>query len=178
MPRTYSYDDAVRLLGGQESAVVRAIDRVSGPLMLGLGVSGVQEILSWFDPRAEFVRASHMLVADLRAKVGPARGRDRTELLAAAHSILVITAYFDAFEATELPFNPKRLRLARADQLTLATGEVIDSGSARELLDGLLRADLPLPAPHEPREAVRARLHGPGCLRTRWPRRSRRSWSG
>jgi hypothetical protein len=75
LAKTYTYRDAVRLLGGETSALVGVIDRISSAAMLALGAAGVQEILSWFDPRAEFVQLSHRLIADLHRRVGPARGR-------------------------------------------------------------------------------------------------------
>ncbi|GAA3977615.1 hypothetical protein GCM10023085_70050 [Actinomadura viridis] len=159
MPKSFTFNEAVRLLGGQEHPVVRAIDRVTGPVMLALGASGVQEILSWFDPRLEFVRSSHLLINDIQERMGPARGRDRTEILAATHSILVITAYFDVFKSASLPFNPRKLKLDKAEQLTLITGEVVESSSARDLLGKLLDAELPLPTPYEPREVIRERLY-------------------
>lgn len=159
MAKTYTYRDAVRLLGGQESGLVGVLDRVSSTVMLALGAAGVKEILGWFDPRAEVARLSHELVTDLRRRVGPARGRSRTEILAAAHSIIVVTAYFDVFESVELPFNPKQLKLTKADQLTLVGGEIIEDDSARSLLRQLLDLSLPVPTPYEPFERTQVRLH-------------------
>jgi hypothetical protein len=158
MARTYTYRDALRLLGGQESGFVQVIDRISSVVMLTLGVSGVKEILSWFDPRGEFIKSSHQLVSDLQKRIGPARGRSRTEVLAAAHSIIVVTAYFEAFKAVRLPFNPKKLKLEKTDQLALLGGEPLETHTAQGLLGGLLDLDLPIPTPYEPFEDTSRRL--------------------
>jgi hypothetical protein len=158
MARTFSYNEAARLLGGQDSGVIQLIDRAVSMAMLALGVSGVKEILDWFEPEGVFIRCSNELIADIKRKIGPARGKSRTEILTAAHSIIVITAYFEMFKSVRLPFNPKRIKLTKDDELTLATGQVVETSSAKELLNALLNAELPIPSPYEPTEVIRRRL--------------------
>src|SRR5262249_35897754 len=68
----------------------------------------------------------------------------RTRRLEGAHTIIVVTAYFEALDETTLPFAVRDLRLTREDQLRLAA----QSQPARELLDALLTVAPPRPAPH------------------------------
>jgi hypothetical protein len=42
---------------------------------------------------------------------------DRTERLHAAHSVIVLVAFFEAFDELEIPFTTKTLDLTKARQL-------------------------------------------------------------
>ena len=66
MSETLSYTDAVRLLGGERSKVVTALDALTGGAMLATATS-VPAVLGWFDAKAEFVRLSHDLLHQLTA---------------------------------------------------------------------------------------------------------------
>ena len=55
MAKTLSYTDAARLLGGQDSPVVVALDRITGGLLLG-AVPALPAVLGLFDAKMEFVR--------------------------------------------------------------------------------------------------------------------------
>ncbi|MFC6020607.1 hypothetical protein ACFP2T_31095 [Plantactinospora solaniradicis] len=57
MPRTLSYADAARMLGGDRSRVVSALDTLAGGALLGTAVP-VPAVLALFDAKAEFVRLS------------------------------------------------------------------------------------------------------------------------
>src|SRR5512144_1563301 len=74
--RTISYADAVRILGGgPESAVYQRVNTMTGGLLTGAAVAAPQLLA----------------LLDLR-----------TERLAAAHTIIVIAAYFDALADVDL----------------------------------------------------------------------------
>lgn len=61
MARSLGYIDAVRLLGGQDSKLVSALEKVTGGILLG-ATPVAPAILGLFDAKAEFVRISHDLV--------------------------------------------------------------------------------------------------------------------
>ncbi|WP_157437441.1 NACHT domain-containing protein [Actinoplanes subtropicus] len=164
MARTISYADAVRILGGgPESAVYQRVNTMTGGLLAGAAIAAPQ-LLALLDLRTELARVSGELVTTTaRAMAGSGR-RDRTDRLAAAHTIIVIAAYFDALTDVDLSWAvplPKPglsvggAHLRRADQLRLA-GQGAEG--ARDLTSAALRAGVPTPEPHIPNERYLAAL--------------------
>ncbi|GAA0569916.1 hypothetical protein GCM10010172_62950 [Paractinoplanes ferrugineus] len=151
MAKTISYADAVRILGGgPESAAFRRLDTITGGVLAGAAIA-VPQLLGLLDLRAELARVSGELAAKAaRAMVGSGR-RDRTERLAAAHTIVVVAAYFDAISDVDLDW----ARLTGEDQLRLAGHDVT---GARDLTTAALRAGVALPEPHIPHERYLAEL--------------------
>ncbi|MET3426008.1 hypothetical protein BJ973_005220 [Actinoplanes tereljensis] len=144
MAKTISYADAVRILGGgPESPSFQRLNTITGGVLAGAAIAAPQ-LLAMLDLRAELARVSAELVSRAgRAMAGSGR-RDRTERLAAAHTVVVVAAYFDAISDVDLEW----ARLTREDQLRLAGG--VDG--ARDLTSAALRAGLALPEPHIPHE--------------------------
>jgi hypothetical protein len=149
--RAISYADAVRILGGgPESAVYQRVNTMTGGLLAGATVAAPQ-LLGLLDLRTELARVSAELVTSTtRAMAGSGR-RDRTDRLAAAHSVIVIAAYFDAIADVDLSW----ARLTRQDQFRLAGP---GAEGARDLTSSALRAGVPLPEPHIPNERYLAGL--------------------
>ena len=162
--RTISYADAVRILGGgPESAVYQRVNTMTGGLLAGAAIAAPQ-LLALLDLRTELARVSGELVTTTtRAMAGSGR-RDRTDRLAAAHTIIVIAAYFDALADVDLSWTVPRPKpglsvggapLSRFDQLRLA-GQGAEG--ARDLTSAALRAGVPTPEPHIPNEKYLAAL--------------------
>ncbi|MFE6132060.1 NACHT domain-containing protein [Streptomyces sp. NPDC056437] len=145
------YQDAVAILTG-DSAGLAAADRALGGA-LSMATGGVSDaVLSVFDAQGRILRLGRDLTSGLRGNLGAADRASRTELLAAAHTVLVVTAYFEALGELELPFRLEQLELTRREQLTLS-----GAGDEQGFLATLLSAGVPQPAPHLPYEdAVRA----------------------
>jgi hypothetical protein len=147
-----SYADAVQLMGGRESRIVGVLDRLTGGLLLAASAGGAGFALSLFEAKGELARLSGELVGKLGERL---RGLDRlgrTERLAAAHSVVVVAAYFEVLAGLELPFDLRDLELTKAEQVALAAGGSAGSGRLRVLAAGLLRAEVPMPAPQLPYE--------------------------
>ncbi|MEU7477826.1 ATP-binding protein [Lentzea sp. NPDC042327] len=119
MAKTYSYADAVRLLGTKESALVDALDRLVGLALLGGVAGGVTELLGWFDAKTDFVRLSRELLVKAGARRSGLSRHSQTERLHAAHTVIVVVALFEAFEQVELPFRFAELGLHKDEQHTL-----------------------------------------------------------
>jgi hypothetical protein len=155
VPRTLSYADAVRLLGGQDNPIVTALDRVTGGLLLA-AAPVVPAVLAWFDAKAEFVRLGHQLVRSVAEKRSGLSRFSRTQRIEAAHAVLVVTAYFEALAEADLPFRFADVQLTRAEQ------EALVSRLAASTTGGVVAAGLtdavPLPQPQEPPEEFRYRL--------------------
>lgn len=141
MRRLSSYHQAVVLLGG-ESALTGLLDKVSSLALFGLGG------IDLFDARAEAVRLGDGLIRKLRDQAHGLSRYDRTQRLAAAHAVVVITAYFEALEE----LIPKDT-LTREDQEHIA-----GTGAAGHWVERLIAADLPIPGPQLPYENVLVEL--------------------
>ena len=152
--------DAVRLMGGRDSRTVAALDRLTGGLLLAASAAGVGFALSLLGAKGELARLSNELVRGLGQRL---RGLDRfarSQRLAAAHSVLALSAYFDVLAGAELPFDVRELELTKAGQAALATGEAPGSGRLGALAAGLLRAEVPMPAPQRPYEVTLDAMRG------------------
>ncbi|MFI0259166.1 NACHT domain-containing protein [Streptomyces sp. NPDC017056] len=143
MPGTFCYADAVKLLGGADSRVVTALDRLTGGALLVATGGGSALALSLFDARGELARLSGQLVSGLADRLGGLGRFDRAERLTAAHKVIVLTAYFEALSGTALPFDADELRWDRASQAAVATGEPAGSGRLRALVGMLNESDVP-----------------------------------
>ncbi|GAA1312726.1 hypothetical protein [Saccharothrix xinjiangensis] len=144
MRRSFSYADAVKLLGG-DTALLKFLDHASAGVVTAAG--GIDLL----DARTEVVRVGRQLLASVRERVTGLHRVDRTRLLEAAHGVIVVTALFEALDEAELPFKP---RFSRAGQAALATSSWAGSDRWSDLLTTLLGTGLPLPGPESPPEQV------------------------
>ncbi|MGW5864950.1 NACHT domain-containing protein [Streptomyces sp. NPDC055239] len=147
-----SYADAVRLLGGAESPALAALDRLTGGALLVATGGGSALALSLFDARGELARLSQSLVSGLAERSRGLGRFDRTQRLVAAHAVVVLASYFDTLKELDLPFDRRELSMGRAQSVRMATGRTPESGRLAALADELLRAEVPMPAPHRPYE--------------------------
>ncbi|GIE90632.1 hypothetical protein SAMN06264365_12146 [Actinoplanes regularis] len=154
MPRPLGYSDAVRLLGGQDSKVVAALEKITGGLLL-LGTPAVPTLLGWFDAKAEFVRLSHELVRGFSERRSGLSRHTRTERLEAAHAVLVIAAFFDSLTRVDLPKGLDANELAAAEQLAVAARAGSDArhsvaeAGTNSLLALIMSAGQALPHPQQ-----------------------------
>jgi hypothetical protein len=154
MAKSLRYADAVRLLGGAESRLVAALEKVTGGLLLG-GVPVAPALLGWFDAKAEFVRLAHELVRGLTERRSGLSRYGRTQRLEAAHTVLVVTAFFDGLAEAELPFRFASLGLTKTEELAIAGG----GNGADAFVDLAMSAGELVPAPHYAHEDLLAALH-------------------
>jgi hypothetical protein len=173
MKRGLSYSDAAKLLGGTDSRIVAAIDKLAGGILLAASASGIGLALGLFDAKAEFVRHSTDLISFLSDKL---RGLDRfskSERLVAALAVLVLVAYFEElekFESTaaddpDLPYNVRTVmrragkqKQGKPDQVNAVTENTGRSGKLGSLVRGLLHDELPVPVPQCPYEVTVERI--------------------
>lgn len=152
-----SYRDAVRLLGGQ-SRTAEALDRLSGGLLLAASATGSGFALSLFDAKGEFARLSAGLVTGLSERIRGLGRFQRSERLAAAHAVVVLTAYFEILAETDLPFDVREIE--PSEQVALAVGGPPGTNRLAGLAAGLLDAEVPIPAPQWPYEVTLEALAG------------------
>jgi hypothetical protein len=176
VPKTLSYADAVKLLGGQDSKAVTALDRATGGLLLA-AVPFAPAVIGWFDARAEFVRLGHELVRAASERRSGLSRHTRTRRIEAAHAVLVVTAFFEALAEADLPFAVADLALTRQEQEALARRAAGDDPGweprrpvgpgridrdperlAHAAAQETLWAGVPLPGPAESTPRLRKRL--------------------
>lgn len=152
----FCYTDAVLLMGGRNSRTVATLDRLTGGLLLAASAAGAGFALSLFEGKGELARLSDELVRDLGQRIRKLDRYTRSERLAATHSVVALAAYFDVLEGADLPFDARELEFTKAEQVALAGPGGQPPGSSRlgTLAAGLLRTEVPMPAPQRPYEAT------------------------
>jgi energy-coupling factor transporter ATP-binding protein EcfA2 len=146
--REVSYNDAVKLLGGDAAKIVKLVDTLMGVGLLAL-VGPLRDLLGWFDAKAELSRITEALIAGLAEKRSKLTRYERTERLQAAHAALALTAFFEAMAEADLPFPYRDLELTADEQRSL--GSV-----TKRALAGSWR--MPVPGPAESHDEFRSRL--------------------
>ena len=103
MSANLSYADAVKLLGGGDKGIVSALDKLTGGLLLAATGGGASFVLSLFDVQGELARLNQELVSRLGDQVRGLGRFDRTQRLAAAHRVIVLTGFFEAVSGAGFP---------------------------------------------------------------------------
>ncbi|MFI6537026.1 NACHT domain-containing protein [Nonomuraea sp. NPDC050547] len=138
--RTLSYEDAVRVLG-KESAVVRALGQLAGSGLTVASAGGSEVALSLFDLKGEAERLAQDAVSVVRERVSGLTRFERSELLEAAHAVVIVAAFFGALddlnEEHRTALNSTTLDLTRAEQAGLAVGRSVRRGRLADLVEVL-----------------------------------------
>ncbi|GAB3213239.1 AAA family ATPase [Marinactinospora thermotolerans] len=137
------YSDAIRFLGADEERVIHLIDRLARG-----------EETDLLAARTDLVRFAHRAVNRLEREAHRLGRLERTRRIAAAHTAIVVTAFFEALDDTELPFELN----GPGTGLDAAT---VDASSPRHLGEFvmlLVGSAPPLPRPQRPPGDARARV--------------------
>jgi hypothetical protein len=160
-----TYYVALRLLGQSKSRLVTLLDGVAtagltvwaaGALTTGKDAAAPLGVLQLKD---EVVRLGHQAASWVSDQRSGLSRFARSERLAAAHAVLVVSSYFEALGDADLPVPAERLALTSAEQAALATGGAVPTGYTG-LIEFLLREPLPMPEPHRSYADVRLQLGG------------------
>jgi hypothetical protein len=147
--RSLTFADALQLLGAAEDPTVEKLGRLAG---VGAGVVTVASAgtVDFFALRDEAVRWGNTVMGTLRERLHGLKRFDRTQRLSAAHSVIVLTAFYEAL-GEDAWFDVDAAELIAVEQVALATG-----GSAAqsygEMIHELVRVPPPMPAAHLPFE--------------------------
>lgn len=176
MGETLTYADALKILGHRKSRLVGVLD-VVGTIGLTVwaataGASGTDAgvPLNLFELKNDVVRHSHDLMARGSEWRSGLSRFDRTQRLAAAHAVLVVTTYFEALGEHDLPVPLEQLALSREEQVAQAAGGGLPGGYV-ELIEVLASDRLPLPECHRPYAQTRKdvqQVHARLAERLRW----------
>lgn len=156
--RLLTFADALVLLGAEPPRMAVLDRALGGALNLATGgVSGT--VIGMADARGRILGLGRDAVRGVGARLNGAGDRaERTELLRAAHTVIVVVAFFEALEELELPFTLAEVELSRAEQLALARADSEAAPDSSDLVALLLAADLPCPAPHIAYGTLKAEL--------------------
>ena len=147
MRRRLGYRDAVVVLGGDPLSLT-VLDRALA-VALSLATGGLSgTVLSAFNAQGQIIRMGHDLVVALRGKLHGTKGADRAQRLEAAHTVIVVAAFFDALEDSALPFRRRDLRVPGDGQVELSGG----TPAGVRLVDMVLTVAPPRPAAFLPFE--------------------------
>jgi hypothetical protein len=127
MRRSLRYTDAVKVLAGGENQLVGLLDDASAAMLLGAGVFDL------FEAREQALRLLEKVLDKFGDRLRGIERLTRTERIHAAHEIIRITAYFDAFGDA---MSEHKMRFSAAEQSWLAAGTPGDLGW-RELYEVL-----------------------------------------
>lgn len=164
MKQSLTYRDALKILGVEKSGVVKLLDTVAtagltawaaGAWAAGADVSTPVTVL---ELKNEIVRYGHEAVRRVREWRSGLSRFDRSERLIAAHSVLVISAYFEALGETSLPVPIEQLELPGPGKVALATGAGTAPEGYAEMIELLVREPLPSPEAHIPFPETRQRI--------------------
>lgn len=144
MPNRLSYADAVKILGGS-GPLAKAVDNLLGSALTVATAGGSDLAISLFDAKTEVVRLSGLVTAKISDSVRGLGRHDRSQRLQAAHAVLVVTAFFEELDACLTAAGIPEPGFTREDQLGFAAGR-----GEGTLIDRLLPAQVPLPAPDLP----------------------------
>jgi hypothetical protein len=145
------YRDAVKLLGVGQSKTVAALDAIFAGGLIGAAISlGSFDPIGLFDAKSEAARYGQQLAGRLGQRARGVRGQARMDLLAAAHTVLVLSAFFESLP--EMANGPASL----VEQFRLVGSS---ARNRRGLADTLIGSEVPIPLPQltqaENRERVR-----------------------
>jgi hypothetical protein len=135
-----SYADAAKLLGG-ESAAITALGKLAGTSLTVASAGGIDLALHLFDVKEETERLSQDAIRTLRQRLTGLHRFKRSELIEAAHAVLVVSAFFSALDDLDeelgTALNSATLELTRGEEVSLASSRPVASSSLREMIASL-----------------------------------------
>ncbi|MEV4536072.1 hypothetical protein AB0J82_19835 [Asanoa sp. NPDC049518] len=139
-----TYAGALQIIHGPQHRTLRLLGRVAESGLL-LGAVVFPPVLALTDAKQDVGELLRKGVDRASERLGGASGRDRLELIAAAHTTLALSAAFDAI-AQLVGRDFARLEVTEAEKLRLASapGSLV---TQQEWTASLLAADIPLPGP-------------------------------
>jgi hypothetical protein len=146
MIETPSYADALRILGCKDGRLAKVIGFAAAAERTGWALAGGQQLaMGLADMRHSIVRYGEDVTSRMSELRGGVDRHTRTQRLAAAHAVIVVSAYFEALGEAKLPFTLEQLD---------RTGQISRGVPTRErfarLMAELLLRRLPTPEPHVP----------------------------
>ncbi|NUR93139.1 MAG: AAA domain-containing protein, partial [Nonomuraea sp.] len=146
----------MKVLGGGN--VLRKLDRLLGGLLLTATGPAGELVAGLFDVEGELSRLSGQLGSALQERFSGLGRYQRTQRIAAAHAVIVVTAFFDTVKQGEGHFGPGKLRMLKSEQVIVAGAPSPLGTRLGDLVEQLLHVKIPCPGPTQPYEQVEQAL--------------------
>jgi hypothetical protein len=141
------FTDAVRLLGENDSSVLERLDKLAGGILLGTAIPTQGATLALITPKNEFFRLLKETVEKRSNRWRKYDVRTRQDLIIAAHTIIVVDAYFETV-TKYLNTTLDAIGITGEDQvrlLTAAAGK--PANSTGDFLSTFAGLNVPAPSP-------------------------------
>ncbi|SHN28570.1 hypothetical protein SAMN05443668_104474 [Cryptosporangium aurantiacum] len=132
-----TYRGALSILGKYDRPLFDRLEGLLSTAMLGAG------FLDLVDPKNDGVRLLRGALDGVQDRLLGTSGFDRLQLIAAAHTTLVVSSFFEALQA-HLGEHYRDLEFTDAEKIGLTTGDWFGPHS---WLDALRQAPVPIPGP-------------------------------
>lgn len=143
-PTLFSYEGALRVLGKYDRPWLDKADTFLG---VGILVSGAVEpdVLSLVDPKNEATSCLRKILDGVTDKLTGLSGTHRHELIAAAHTIIVVTSVFEAF-SEEIGDDFDKLEISDSEKFRILYAEPPENRKEVSALPALTSMAVPLPS--------------------------------
>ncbi|MFD5823854.1 NACHT domain-containing protein [Lentzea sp. NPDC060358] len=143
-PALFSYEGALRVLGKYDRPWLDKADTFLG---VGILVGGAIEpdVLSLVDPKNEATSGLRKILDGITDKLTGLSGTRRHELIAAAHTIIVVTSVFGAFRA-EIGEDFDKLAITDSEKFRILYTEPPENSKEISALPALTSMDVSLPS--------------------------------
>jgi hypothetical protein len=153
-----TFKGALRILGHHESRLIEKLDTTLGGVILaagtGIGIAAVggpvlapaamfAAVWGLTDQKSEAVSLLGKAIGAVSGKLAGTRGYERRQLIAAAHTTIVVAAFFESFKeypGKEFP----GLKITDAEKEALIASR---RTSSKSIYDDLYAAEIPAPSP-------------------------------
>lgn len=145
-PALFSYEGALRVLGKYDRPWLDATDTFLG---VGILVGGAIEpdVLDLVDPKNEATACVRKILDGVTDKLTGLSGKYRQELIAAAHTIIAVTAVFDAYREEIGKKDFAELEITDREKFRIFDVEPPEKKKEASALPGLTSIDVPAPGP-------------------------------
>ncbi|MER6005215.1 hypothetical protein ABT120_42180 [Nonomuraea angiospora] len=151
MIETPSYADALRILGCKDARLVKVVGFAAAAARTGWALAGAGQLATGLtDMRNSIVGYGEDVVRRMPELKSGVDRYTRTQRLASAHAVIVISAYFEALGEAKLPFTLDQLDRGGKISHGVPTAERF-----ARLVASLLLERLPTPEPHLPYSETR-----------------------
>ncbi|MET9226250.1 ATP-binding protein [Lentzea sp. NPDC003310] len=142
-PDLFSYEGALRVLGQYNHPWLDKTDTFLG---VGILVGGAVEpnILSLVDPKNEATNCLRKILNGVTDRLTGLSGQRRQDLIAAAHTIIVVTSVFEAF-SEEIGDDFQQLKISDSEKFRILHAEPPENRKESSALPSLTSLEVPAP---------------------------------
>ena len=149
---------ALAILGHHNPRLINKLDKILGGVILGAGAGGLAAMgnpalaplatfaaaWGWIDQKNEALGLLEKALNTVSDKIMNTAGYERRQLIAAAHTTIVVAAFFDSLREQICDQLPKDLQITDVEKERLVTGNAHPPG--QRIFDLLYTAQLPAPS--------------------------------